>query len=255
MKGDDKKSKYLNLTDETSVPRVAIEEAVKDILSITEKALGKSRKNLTVLDIGSGFGIYSREFAKYVKKVVGAEPFKDAYEKAIKINRRSNVKFVNDLIEDYKGKEQFDLAVSLTTLEHMPHAEKSFRNVFKLMKKNSIFYLTAPNKLWPVEPHYALPFLSWLPLPIANIYLQITGKGKSYKESSYSRTYFGMKKLFGKFPYRYSFVLPSPNAIYLGCGTKNLSNTIKRRVGIWLIKKLPIFWMFSKGFIMVIRKK
>lgn len=255
MKNVKKKRKYLNLTDEASVPRIAIEEAIKDILSITEKELGKSRKNLTVLDIGSGFGMYSQEFAKYVKKVVGVEPFKDAYEKAIKINCRSNIKFVHSLIEDYEGKERFDLAVSLTTLEHMSHAEKSFRNIFKLMKKNSMLYLTAPNKLWPIEPHYALPFLSWLPLSLANIYLQITGRGKSYKESSYSRTYFGMKKLFDRFPYEYSFVLPSSDAVYLGCGTKSLSNTIKRRGGIWLIKKLPIFWMFSKGFIMIIKKK
>ncbi|OGH16072.1 MAG: hypothetical protein A3C30_00550 [Candidatus Levybacteria bacterium RIFCSPHIGHO2_02_FULL_40_18] len=249
------RSKYLNLTDETSVPHAAIEGTIEDILLVAEKELGKSTKDLTVLDIGSGFGLYSQELAKFVKKVVGVEPFKGAYEKAIRMNRRSNVKFVNSLIEDYKGKEKFDLAISLTTLEHMPHQEKSFKNVFRIMKPGAILYVTAPNKLWPIEPHYELPFLSWLPLSLANLYLKITGRGESYQESSYSRTYFGMRRLFDNFNCDYYFPVPAPNAIYIGCGRRTGMNTLLKHGGIWLIKKAPLFWLLSKGFIMVVKKK
>lgn len=249
------KTKYLNLTDEKSVPKIAIQETIKDILILAEKALGKSRKKMVALDVGSGFGMYAQELAKHVKKVVAVEPFSGAYEKAIKLNRLKNIQFVNALIEDYKGNEKFDLAISLTTLEHMPNAEKSFRHVFKCMKKNSLLYVTAPNKLWPVEPHYALPFLSWLPLPLANLYLRITRKGTSYKDSSYSRTYNGMKKLFNCFPYKYSFVVPSPDAVYLGCGSQNLKSAALRKSGAWLIKKMPIFWILSKGFIVTVKKE
>lgn len=253
MKNKDK-SKYLNLTDETSVPRIAITEAVNDILKIAEEGLGKKRSDMVVLDIGSGFGMYTQELARHVKRVIGVEPFKDAYMRAIKLNSRKNVRYIHSLIENYKGREKFDLAISLTTLEHMPNAEKSYNHVLKLMKKNAMLYLTAPNKLWPIESHYALPFLSWFPLPLANFYLQILGKGNSYKDSSYSRTYFGMKKLLDKFPYKYSFVLPSPDAIYLGCGTRGLPNKIMRSFGIWLINRVPFFWILSKGFIVVVRK-
>lgn len=193
---------------------------------------------------------------KYVKKVIGIEPFKPAFERSVTLDRRPNVFFLYSLIENFNIKERFDLAISLTTIEHMPRAEKSFKQIFKLMKEKSVLYITAPNKLWPLEPHYSLFFLSWLPLPIANIYLRITKKGQSYKESSYSRTYFGMSKLFDKFGYEYSFVLPdSSSAAYLGCGTQSLANNILRRFGIWLIRKIPLFWVISKGFIMVIRKK
>lgn len=248
------KAKYLNLTDERSVPEIVIKETIKDILILAEKELGKSRKEMTALDIGSGFGMYAQELARQVEKVVAVEPFTGAYEKAVKLNRRKNIQFVNALIEDYKGNEKFDLAVSLTTLEHMPKAERSFENVFQCMKKNSLLYLTAPNKLWPVEPHYALPFLSWLPLSLANLYLRLTGKGILYKDSSYSRTYWGMKNLFNHFPHKYSFVVPSANAIYLGCGSQNLKSAAFRKIGIWLIKKMPIFWTLSKGFIMMVKK-
>lgn len=249
------KTRYLNLTDDKSVPKIAIQETIKDILSFAEKALGKSGKEMVALDIGSGFGMYAQELAKHIKKVVAVEPFTGAYEKAIKLNRLKNIQFINALIEDYRGNEKFDLAISLTTLEHMPKAEESFQHVFKCMKKKSLLYITAPNKLWPVEPHYALPFLSWLPLRLANVYLQLTGKGVSYKDSSYSLTYNGMKKLFNRFPYKYSFVVPSPDAIYLGCGSQNLKSAALRKIGVWLIKKMPIFWTLSKGFIMVVKKE
>lgn len=249
------KSKYLNLTDETSVPRVAITETVKDILKIAEQELGKKKSDMVILDIGSGFGMYTKEFAWQVKGIVAVEPFKDAHEKAIKLNKHKNVKHVNSLIENYKGSEKFDVAVSLTTLEHMPNQYKSYKQVFNMMKNKSLLYVTAPNKLWPVEPHYALPFLSWLPLPFANLYLKITGKGGSYKDSSYSKTYSGMKKLFDRFGHRYWFVIPDTNAVYLGCGSKSLKNTVLRHGGVWLIRKFPLFWTFSKGFILVAKKE
>ena len=58
------KTKYLNLTDEKSVPQIAIKETVKEILAIAEKELRRPKKDFTVLDIGSGFGMYSRELGK-----------------------------------------------------------------------------------------------------------------------------------------------------------------------------------------------
>lgn len=249
MKSNKTKEKYLNLTDENSIPQISVRETIKYILFIAEKELGIPRKEMTVLDIGSGFGMCARELAKQVKKVVGVEPFAGGYKKSIELHRAKNIQFVNACMEDYKGNEKFDLAISLNTIEHMPKAEKSYRNAFKYMKKKSLLYLTAPNKLWPIEPHYALPFLSFLPLPAANLYLRLTGKGNSYKDSSYSLTYFGMKKLFDRFPYRYYFLVPPSDAAYIGCKSKVLKGT-----GIWLIKKFPIFWFISKGFILVVKK-
>jgi 2-polyprenyl-3-methyl-5-hydroxy-6-metoxy-1,4-benzoquinol methylase len=251
------KIKYLNLTDEKSVPKIAIQELVKEILSVAAKELvGKKEKDLVVLDVGSGFGLYSQELGKYVKRVVGIEPFKGAFDKAVNMNHRPNVSFYNCPIEDFLTNERFDLVISLTTIEHMPDAEKSFKHILKLMKNNSMIYLTAPNKLWPIEPHYRLLFLSLLPLPIADIYLRVTKKGLTYKDSSYSKTYFGMRNLFDKLKCNYTFILPySADAIYLGCGTQSTSSKLLRRIGIWLIRRIPIFWVLSKGFIMVIKKK
>lgn len=223
-------------------------DTIRDILTITKKRLGKKNKDLVVLDVGSGLGSYSYELSKRVKHVVGVEPDKNAFKLAVS---RKNLTFYNTLIEKFDTKLRFDLVISLTTLEHMPDATASFKRIFKLLKPGGIIYLTAPNKLWPYEIHYKLWFLNYLPLPLANLYVKIMRKGKSFEDSSYAKTYFGMKKFLKQFPCEFDFVIPDPNAFYIGCeeGSK-----LFRVMGINLIKHFPFMWIFSKGFIVVARK-
>lgn len=234
-----------------------VSSTVNEIIGIAKKKLNKKINDMILLDVGSGSGEYSSEFAKFVKKVVGVEPYYNDYIASVKLKNPNKIAYYNVLVEDFKTKDKFDLVLCLTTLEHMPNQEKSFQKIYGLMKKNSLVYLTAPNKLWPYENHYRLPFLSWLPLPIANLYMRITGRGKSYQDSSYSRAYFGLISLLKKFDWDFEFFLPHPNAPYLSCGNigkRSFYNIIKN-VGIALIRKMPIFWIFSKGFIVIIHKK
>jgi len=41
--------------------------------------------------------------------------------------------------------------------------------------------VTAGSRLALIEPHYRLPFLSWLPRPLATAYLRLSGRGSSYE--------------------------------------------------------------------------
>src|SRR5579872_3982315 len=171
------------------VDQIVVKSTINEVLKIAENRLHKSPKQLKVLDVGSGFGLYSIEFSKYVNRVVGIEPVKEAYQYADKYKKnRKNVFFYNMFIQEFQTNEKFDLAISLTTIEHMPEAEIDMQKVLSLLKPGGILYLTAPNKLWPVEAHYNLPFLSYLPLPLANIYLKMSRRGTSYEDSSYSKT-------------------------------------------------------------------
>lgn len=230
------------------LPRKLYQDTIRDILAIATKRLGKENKDLVVLDVGSGVGIYSHELSKKVKQVVGVEPDKNAYKLAVP---RINLTFYNKLIENFNTKLRFDLAISLTTIEHMPDVDASFKKIFKLLKKGGMIYVTAPNKLWLYEYHYKLWFLNYLPLPLANLYVRIMRRGQSFQDSSYAKTYFGMKKLFDQFPCQYEFILPNPNASYIGCGE---GSKLVRTIGINLIQYLPFMWIFSKGFIVLVRK-
>src|SRR5258708_7084612 len=234
-------------------PPGTVKATVKEVLQIYKDRQTKPLKDINVLDVGSGFGLYSMELFKYVNKIVGVEPVKESYDYAVNhIGNRKNVAFYNEFIQDFKTNEKFDLALSLTTIEHMPEAEKDMQKVMSLLKPGGLLYLTAPNKLWPIESHYALPFLSYLPLPLANAYLHISRRGTSYEDASYSKTYFSLKRMLDKLPATYNFFLPSPNAGYLGCGSSK--GQILKQVGIPLIKRFPILWTISKGFIVIVTK-
>ncbi|OGM02426.1 hypothetical protein A2115_03115 [Candidatus Woesebacteria bacterium GWA1_41_8] len=243
-----------NFGDIQTIPELpvgVIESTINHILTFANKPVD----SLVVLDVGSGRGTYTRYLAEKVKRVVGVEPFLPAYQIAVKNNTSKKASYHNCKIENFVTKDRFDLAINLTTIEHMPDGLKSFKRIFRLLKDGGIVYVTAPNKLWPLESHYNLLFLSYLPLPVANYYLKITGKGNSYRECSYSKTYWGMKRFFGQFPCTYKFIVPSPDSKYLGLGIDNLFNRTIKRIGIVLIKRFPIFWAFSKGFIVVATKK
>jgi hypothetical protein len=54
------------------------------------------------------------------------------------------------------------------------------------MHDDAVCYFAGPNKYEPVEPHYGLPFLSWLPRPLADRYMRLARKGESYPERPYS---------------------------------------------------------------------
>lgn len=240
------------------IDRKVVESAIFEIRTVANKYVKRSAKKMAVLDVGSGHGEYASALARYFGRVVGVEPSFGAYDLAVKkmMKGRKNLDFVHSKIEDYKSKIEFDLAVHLTVFEHMSDQKKGFDRIFFLLKKNGVIFLTAPNKYWVFEQHYGLPFLAWLPLPLANFYLRLTKGVGSYEDCSYSKGYAGMKSFFDQYNCDYEFVLPQDtNGAYVGCGNnRSIFNMIKR-LGLKLIRMDPFFWNFSKGFMMVIRKK
>ena len=238
-------------------PPQVIKDCVDGILQEAKRHLTTPPSEWSVLDVGCGSGEYSLELSRHVARVVGVEPELRAVEVARQQLRAGSIKsveFATGFIEDYRTTQLFDLAISLTTVEHMPDARKSFAHILDLLKPGGVIYLTAPNKLWPIECHYALPFLSWLPLPLADLYLRMMGYPQSYADCSYMRTYRGMKKLFAGLNCQAEFVLPDINNSYIGVGDTNRVRRLVRVLGIALIRRVPAFWTISKAFLMVIRK-
>jgi len=214
---------------------------------------------LVVLDVGSGTGQYSFEIAKKVKKVVGVEPFTEAYQRSLVKKKKYKIgkkcTFKNIPIEKYSTNQKYDLVLCLATLEHMPNAEASFKNIFNILNDGGMIYLTVPNKLWPYEYHYKLFFLSWLPLEIGNYYVRLMKKGMSFEDSAYAKSYFGLKRFFNSFPCKFEFLIPEPDEMFLGQGDTGVFYTIMKNVGIRLLKKFPFLMVFSKGFLVLITKK
>jgi hypothetical protein len=97
-----------------------------------------------------------------------------------------------------------------------------------------------------VEAHYGLPFLAYLPVPLANRYLRATGRGTDYTDASYAPTYRRLVRLLrGQRDLRFAFVLPADLSLTYAGGPWHY------RIGAALIRRLPLLWRISKSFLVV----
>lgn len=76
--------------------------------------------------------------------------------------------------------DTFDAIICNTTIEHVEDPQSLLRDLNRVLKPDGVLYLTAPNRLWPIEGHFGLPFLSYLPKRWANLYLRIMGRRGTY---------------------------------------------------------------------------
>lgn len=77
----------------------------------------------------------------------------------------------------------FDFVLSNHVIEHVGPVEEQRKHLSELrrvLKPGGKGYLAVPNRWMVVEPHYRLPFLSWLPESMRSAYLRASGKGSVY---------------------------------------------------------------------------
>lgn len=169
------------------------------IIKTLEHFLGKKTLgSLVVLDIGSSTGIIDSILAEKFKKVIGCDIDLNAISFAKENFKKKNLSFkLEDAMKLTFPKESFDVVICAQVYEHVPNPGKMFAEIHRVLKKGGVCYLAALNRLWPIEPHYNLPFLSYLPKSLANIYVKLMGKASNYYETT--MTYWGLTKLTNKF--------------------------------------------------------
>lgn len=158
----------------------------------------KKLKDLIVLDVGASTGIIDNYLSRDFKKTIGIDIDKKAISYANSKFRNKKLQFrVDDAMNLGFKDNSFDIVICAQVYEHVPDAQKMFNEIFRVLKPNGVCYLAALNKLWPWEPHYDLPFLSWLPKKYANYYVKLLNKSDNYYETT--QTYWQLKKMVRKF--------------------------------------------------------
>lgn len=79
--------------------------------------------------------------------------------------------------------DSFDIAISNHVMEHVgesPDQKHHLAELARVLRPEGLLYLSVPNRWRVVEPHFHLPFLSWLPQRAASKYLSVVGKGDWY---------------------------------------------------------------------------
>ena len=159
--------------------------AVLDFSSRTRKALKierllrEYRKTdiRRVLEVGTGGGHIARHFA-----ALGAAVH------AIDVNDERQVLdgYAFQLVAGTElpfGDGFFDLVISNHVVEHVGNMDaqlQHLREIFRCLEPGGVLYFSVPNKWFPVEPHYKLPLLSWLPSRLASLYVRWSGRGSNY---------------------------------------------------------------------------
>ena len=142
-------------------------------------------KNAKVLDYGCGIGFNIYYYAKVFPNVIGI----DNDKRSVEIAKRQLKKLeCNKRVLHYNGKKlpfkknTFDIVCASDVWEHVETPRLMLKEIYRVLKPGGIIFIHNPNKLWPLETHYKLPLLSYLPTRVANWYVKITGKADRYDD-------------------------------------------------------------------------
>ncbi len=152
-------------------------------LAVFREIFGTRLGTLVLLNVGASSGAMDAVFAEAFAKVVGIDIDDNAIRYAQQQYVRENLRFlVADALDIPFPACAFDVVVCSQIYEHVPDQPKLFAEIHRVLRPGGICYFAATNRLVPIEPHYRLWFLSWLPRPLADRYLRLRGRGDHYYE-------------------------------------------------------------------------
>jgi len=145
--------------------------------------LGYKGCKAKLLDLGCGTGLTLAVLAGHFFDSTGCDIGTEEVKASKELLKHLNIKSPVVL---YDGKHlpfmdnTFDIVTSIEVIEHVSEPDLMLKEIRRVLKPNGILHITTANKWWPIEPHYHLPFLSYLPMSLANLYLKLSKRGFSY---------------------------------------------------------------------------
>ncbi len=250
----------------SNVQSAMLDEAVRrrkaqKIVAVLAHFLGRDRvpaplEGLTVLDIGCSAGFIADELARAgAARTIGADI--DVPGLARAHGRFGDT--VTFLCADGRNlpfpDESIDLVVFNHIYEHVVDPDAVVAEIWRVLAPDGVVYLGLGNRLGVMEPHYRLPFLSYLPRPLADRYVRAFKKADCYYERF--RTRRGLRRMLAQFHvWDYTIpVLAAPQAfrgseLFAGPVGRALSGLLGRapRWGLRLV--LPVvptyLWVATK---------
>ncbi|MFW6116214.1 MAG: methyltransferase domain-containing protein [bacterium] len=169
------------------------------IRSILADFLGEERLHeLRCLDIGCGTGEISRSLAGQTKEMFALDYVFNLVHTAANKEPSTPVCFLQaDGVRLPFGAATFDLVICAQVYEHVAQAERLPDEIGRVLRPSGVCFFSGPNKVWPIEPHYKLPFLHWLPKRLGALYLRLSGRGQEFAIQPYS--FWRLRQLWGRF--------------------------------------------------------
>ncbi|MCG2635256.1 MAG: methyltransferase domain-containing protein [Gammaproteobacteria bacterium] len=138
------------------------------IQQVLQEELGRSLDGLRILDVGTGTGEIASELGRLCD-VVSVDPVDTrgvttGYQY---VRATTGLPFAN---------ASFDIAISNHVIEHLPDAEHHLAELARVVRPDGAVYLATPNRVWPLEVHYRVWLLHWLPVTAFNACLRWAGR-------------------------------------------------------------------------------
>lgn len=99
----------------------------------------------------------------------------------------------------------YDFAAMIDVIKHIESPVAALGKIRAALKDGGALYLTVPNRLQLVDPHYKLPFICWMPMKISDHLLKLLGRlhedgpaGRQRLSSMHYYTYWGFRALAAK---------------------------------------------------------
>jgi ubiquinone/menaquinone biosynthesis C-methylase UbiE len=224
---------------------------VNKMLAVLQDAGLLGRPDGIALDLGCSGGFFCEGLAQHFQRVVGIDIDSAAIDFAKENSVSSNVEYLLINSDDIPFPDQsVELIICNHVYEHVPNVNKLFSEIARVLKPDGVCYLGAASRLVVIEPHFKLPFLSWLPKWLAHRYMRAFGKGNFYYEQL--RTYWGIRNMIKNFSVDdYTLRIIKDPVRY--CAQDMIDPTgIIARLPVGLLKAI---YPFLPSFIFIIRKK
>lgn len=200
MSGDRERSEQLAYSDQMAamLDEGKRRKKAAKIIAVVEHALGRpDLTGLRALDVGCSAGFIADELAAAGAITTGVDIDEPGLARAReRFGERVTFEMARgDALPFDDG--SMDVVVFNHIYEHVVDPGAVVRDIRRVLSPDGVLYLGVGHRHQVIEPHYKLPFLSWLPQRAADRYMQLTGKGDHYFEHYYSRS--GLRRLFADF--------------------------------------------------------
>jgi SAM-dependent methyltransferase len=182
MSGRTRQLEYSTLQPEMHNESSRRTKAAK-ILAVLRHFRGEAGpRGATVVDLGCSTGFITDEFRRAGAVAIGIDIDVPGLA-AARSNVGDGASFVCADGEQLPfPQDSVDVVVFNHIYEHVVDADAVMREIVRILAPEGVAYLGLGNKWGIIEPHYGLPFLSWLPPAMADRYVSGTGRADAYHE-------------------------------------------------------------------------
>lgn len=135
--------------------------------------LFKKNKRITILDDGCGNGELGLELSK-LGFTIGIDP---ASRRIPEWKNTFKITFLSAAGDALPLKDEcIDVIVSQQVIEHVEDVDQYLNEAYRVLKKRGILVISFPNKVFPIEGHSKLPFITYLPQSLFQIIMNAFAK-------------------------------------------------------------------------------